>query len=59
MISIREYLIPKRSYVYEDITSGTIYLEVKIYKKKWCVTLLTDNNIIVTKMAFSKSLINL
>ena len=38
MIFIREGLIAKRSYAYEDNTSKTICLEVTISKKKWCIT---------------------
>ena len=38
MIFIREGLIAKRLYAYEDSTSETICLEVTISKKKWCVT---------------------
>ena len=38
MIFIREGLIAKRLYAYEDSTSKTICLEVTISKKKWCVT---------------------
>ena len=38
MIFIREDLIAKRLYTYEDSTSETICLEVTISKKKWCVT---------------------
>ena len=40
MIFIREGLIAKRLYAYEDSTSETICLEVTISKKKWCVTCL-------------------
>ena len=38
MIFIREGLIAKILYAYEDSTSETICLEVTISKKKWCVT---------------------
>ena len=38
MIFIREGLIAKRLYAYEDSTSETICLEVTISKKKWWVT---------------------
>ena len=38
MIFIREGLIAKRLYAYEDSTSETICLEVTISKKKCCVT---------------------
>ena len=38
MIFIREGLIAKRLYSYEDITSETICLEVTISKNKWCIT---------------------
>ena len=37
MVFIREGLIAKRLYTYED-TSETISLEVTISKKEWCVT---------------------
>ena len=37
MIFIREGLIAKRLYLYGDNTSETIYLEVTISKKKWCI----------------------
>ena len=38
MIFIREGLLAKRLYAYEDNTSETICLEVTISKKKWCIT---------------------
>ena len=38
MIFIREGLLAKKLYAYEDSTSETICLEVTISKKKWCVT---------------------
>ena len=38
MIFIREGLIAKRFYAYEDNNSETICLEVTISKKKWCIT---------------------
>ena len=37
MIFIRQSLIVKRLYTYEDSTSETVCLEVTISKKKWCV----------------------
>ena len=38
MTFIKEGLIAKRLYSYEDSTSETICLEVTISKKKWCIT---------------------
>ena len=38
MIFIREGLIAKRLYSYEDITSETMCLEVTISKNIWCIT---------------------
>ena len=38
IIFIREGLIAKRLYTYEDNTSKTICLEVTISKNKWCIT---------------------
>ena len=38
MIFIREGLIAKRLYAYEDSTYETICLEDIISKKKWCIT---------------------
>ena len=38
MIFIREGLIAKRLYAYEDSTSETICSEDIISKKKWCIT---------------------
>ena len=38
MIFIREGLLAKRLYAYEDNTSETICLEVTISEKKWCIT---------------------
>ena len=39
MIFIREGLIVKSLYAYEDSTSETICLAVTIFEKKWCITL--------------------
>ena len=38
MVFLREVVIAKRLYSYEDNTSETICLEVTISKKKWCIT---------------------
>ena len=38
IIFIREGLIAKKLYAYEDTTSKTICLEVTISKMNWCIT---------------------
>ena len=55
MIFIREGLIGKGLYTYEDSTFESICLEVTLSKKKWCVTFADRPPHNSNKTAFSKS----
>ena len=56
MIFIREGLIAKRLYSYEDNTSETICLGVTISRKKWCMTFVYRPSYSSNKDGFFKEL---